>query len=65
MNIFYHNLTKEIVNETEKLDFMDNYDNGDIIYKSEAGNAILLKIEGDELQSLKEDYQIALEDEEG
>ena len=55
--IFYHNLSKNIVNESERMDFMETYDNGDVIYKSEAGNALLLEIKPDELLNMISEYE--------
>jgi hypothetical protein len=45
----YHNITKELINEYEMIDFVENYDEGDIIYKSEDGNACIEKISSDEM----------------
>jgi hypothetical protein len=47
--ILYHNITQEKVNETEIIDFVDEYNEGDIVYKSEAGNACIEKITVEEM----------------
>jgi len=57
MKIFYHNFTKNIVNETERMDFIDEYEEDDIVYKSEAGNACLEKLEIDEIANLLSEYK--------
>lgn len=62
--IFYHNLTQEKFNETELIDFMDDYENGDRIVKTEAGCALLEEITPDELRQMKIRHQEYYEEEE-
>lgn len=39
--IFYHNITKGLLNETDAEDFFNEYEDGDQVFKSEAGDATL------------------------
>lgn len=48
-SILYHNITQEKVNETDIINFVDEYNEGDIVYKSENGNACIEKITDDEM----------------
>lgn len=52
MKKFYHNITTGNVNETDESDFLDDYTEGDIIYKSEAGNACIAPISETEMQEI-------------
>lgn len=56
MKVFYHNISKEIMNETDMIDFMDEYDLGDILYTSTAGNALMEKIEIEKLTEMAKEY---------
>lgn len=54
--IYYHNITTGKVNETDSMDFIEDYTEGDVIYKSERGNACIAIISESELQELLEIY---------
>ena len=56
MKTFYHNTSRDIINETDLVEFMDLYEDEDLIYKTESGDAILIKIEGNELDDLIKEY---------
>lgn len=51
--IFYHNITKGVVNENDLGDFMDQYEDGDLIYKTEAGCALLEEVSGRDIRIMK------------
>ena len=50
---YYHNTTKDILNKSDVVDFMDEYEEGDVIFKTENGNAILHKVTESELVDMK------------
>lgn len=45
MKTFYHNLTKAVLNEPTLIDFLESVDDGDLVYFSRTGNALLYNIE--------------------
>lgn len=55
-NTFYHNITKGILNETDISDFMDSYESGDAVYKTESGNALLTEMSKSELRIIKHEH---------
>ena len=55
--IFFHNITKDILNEREFSDFINSYEEGDAIFTSEGGSAIICKLKKEELIKLKKYYQ--------
>ncbi|MDH8700835.1 hypothetical protein M2138_000169 [Dysgonomonadaceae bacterium PH5-43] len=55
--IFYHNISREQLNETDRIDLMDMYTDGDLLYKSEAGNALLYEVSKEEIIQLKKDHE--------
>jgi len=57
MKVFYHNISKEIMNETDLIDFMDEYDLGNILYRSMSGNAMMEKITTKELVEMTKEYK--------
>ena len=57
MKYFYHNITKGILNETDAIDFMEEYEEGDDLYVSVAGNSLLVKVEDEMLAELKRIYK--------
>lgn len=62
--ILYHNITQEKVNETCIIDFIEEYKDGDILYKSESGNACIEKISDKELIEMKKEVEEYYKDEE-
>jgi len=50
---YYHNISKHQLNETEIVDLIDNYDENDLIYFSEAGNACLELLSKEDLGAIK------------
>ena len=50
---FYHNITKTVINESDTIEVIDFYSDGDILYKSEAGNALIEIVTEDEINHLK------------
>jgi hypothetical protein len=52
MDWFYHNFTKEIINQTNRVDFIDIYQVGDLVYKTRSGNAVLVKLETEEIENM-------------
>jgi hypothetical protein len=56
IRVFYHNISKEIMNETDLIDFMNEYDLGNICYKSEAGNALMIKLDYKELTEMTKEH---------
>lgn len=57
MKIYYHNITKLILNESDLIDFMDSYEDGDKVFKSESGNACISAITEDELKEMKKEWE--------
>ena len=47
--MYYHNTTKSLLNESEFEDFYWNYEEGDSIFKTERGNAILIPMTYEEV----------------
>lgn len=56
MRTWYHNITKLIFNESDRFDFIEEYDKGDVVYKSEDGCAILYIVEQKELDEIQREY---------
>jgi len=54
---FYHNITKGILNESSISDFMDSYESGDSVYKTEFGNATLIEISKSSLRIMKHEHE--------
>ena len=52
MKTFYHNITKMQLNETCTTDLIDNYSEGDVVFKSEAGNALLHIVKIEEIKNI-------------
>lgn len=52
MKAFYHNPSAGLLNETDVIDFMDQYEEDDQLYKTEAGNAILIELTDKEIEEL-------------
>lgn len=50
--MLYHNLTQLALNETDRMDFMDTYNDEDVCYKSVYGNACLVELTNAEMQDL-------------
>ena len=59
---YYHIPTKHILNETCEIDLIDNYDESDEVYYSEAGNALLHRVDEDHLERLINDHKEYHED---
>ena len=59
--IYYHNITKEKINLCTE-DLMEDYQPGDLVYKSESGNALLELATLHDLEKLSENYAEYLED---
>lgn len=57
MKIYYHNINKDILNETDSIEFIESYDDGDKVYKSEAGNACISPLTEKEINDLKKEYR--------
>tara|TARA_R100000656_G_scaffold122724_1_gene98552 strand:- start:155 stop:367 length:213 start_codon:yes stop_codon:yes gene_type:complete len=63
LKVFYHNITQGTYNETCIVDLMDAYQEGDVLMKSEAGNALVHPVTKDEMKQLTEDWANANIDE--
>lgn len=57
MKIYYHNINKDLLNESDAIEFMEVYEDGDKVYKSEAGNACIEQLTPQEIKDLKQQYQ--------
>jgi len=53
---YYHNISKGLYNETEVVDFIEEYDEGDILLSTEAGNALVTPVTSAELSDLRRIY---------
>ena len=55
--IYYHNITKRQLNETCIIDLIDQYNEGDMIYKSYAGNSLIYEVSEREIKELKHQHK--------
>lgn len=53
---WYHNISKMTFNIHDRTDLMDEYEDDDLLMKSEDGCAILEKVSNSELQELIKEY---------
>lgn len=53
MKTYYHNVTKGIINETEIVDVAFDLDEGDKLYKTEAGSAELFEVTEQEKKEIR------------
>ena len=53
--MLYHNITKKEVNMYED-EFVDTYFDGDIVYKSESGNACIFPVYANEINEILKLY---------
>ena len=64
MKTWYHNITKQIFNESDLDDFFEDYDEGDVIMKSEDGCAIINPVTEQELKNMYTVYITQYDEEE-
>ena len=57
MKTYYHNVTRDIVNQSDVVEFIDYYFEGDVVYKSEAGNACIELLIDEEIEALKQEAE--------
>ena len=61
MKTFYHNITKNLLNETDESEFLDYYEDGDVVYTTVSGVAILELLTSEEITNLK-NWNIEIEE---
>lgn len=66
---FLHNITKQMFNITNEVDFIENLDEGDVLMYTESGNAILHPMNQNSINELArkkkefvEDFKKAMEE---
>ena len=62
IRVFYHNITQKEFNIGCLIDFLESYNDGDLIMKSQAGCALLEPITDQELKDLWSEYEQYQED---
>jgi hypothetical protein len=57
MKTYYHNMNRDLLNESDSIEFIESYEDGDKVYKSEDGCAYIYPLNQQEIDDLKKEYQ--------